>query len=452
MPARENLALLTDLYQLTMAQAYFREQRTGAATFSLFIRSYPADRGYFVAAGLQDVLEYLETLSFDGAAIDYLGSKKLFTGEFLHLLGSLRFTGRVWAIPEGRLCFTDEPILEITAPIIEAQIVETFVINQIHLQTLIATKAARCAYAAGDRQVVDFALRRTHGTDAGMKVARASYLAGFDGTSNVSAGRSYDIPIVGTMAHSFVCSFDNEIDAFRSYAAAFPKNAILLIDTYDTIQGARNAARVASEMAAHGEKLIGVRIDSGDLAAQARAVRRILDDAELCDVKIIGSGGLDEYDLADMAEAGVPFDSYGVGTKMGTSADAPWTDMSYKLVEYHDRPMLKLSAGKASCPGKKQVFRRRDSRGMLAQDVIGLRDEKIAGDPLMKEVMRNGKTTARCPSLAESREVFAAEFAALPEMVKAIRNPQPYPVELTEKLKTLRDDTVNKMTRPQGQV
>ncbi|HEX2930180.1 MAG TPA: nicotinate phosphoribosyltransferase, partial [Candidatus Binatia bacterium] len=279
-----NLTLLTDLYQLTMAQSYFREQKLGQATFSLFIRSYPPNRGYFVSAGLQDVLDYLETFSFDSAALDYLASQRLFSDDFLHYLADLRFTGSVWAIPEGRIFFKDEPILEVTAPLIEAQIIETFVINQIHLQTLIATKAARCVHAAGGRSVVDFALRRTHGTDAGMKVARASYLAGFAGTSNVLAGSRYAIPIVGTMAHSFVMSFDNELEAFRAYAASFPNNAILLIDTYDTLAGARHAARVAKEMAEQGKKLVGVRIDSGDLAAQAHAVRKVFDDANLREV------------------------------------------------------------------------------------------------------------------------------------------------------------------------
>ena len=447
MPTGAKLALLTDLYQLTMAQAYFRERRMGQATFSLFIRSYPQDRGFFVSAGLQDVLDYLETFSFDATAIDYLASQRFFTEDFLHYLADLRFTGQVWAIPEGRIFFRDEPVVEVTAPIIQAQLVETFIINQIHLQSLIATKAARCVHAAGTRPVVDFALRRTHGADAGMKVARASYIAGFAGTSNVMAGQRYGIPIVGTMAHSFVSSFDHEIDAFRAYVASFPNHAILLIDTYDTMAGARNAAEVGTEMAARGEKLLGVRIDSGDLATQARAVRRFFDEEGLPEVKIIGSGGLDEYDLADLAEAGAPVDSYGVGTKMGTSADAPWTDMSYKLVEYEDKPMLKLSAGKVSCPGKKQIFRQRNGQGEIERDLIGRRDEKIAGESLLQEVMRDGKTITRRPSLARSRDSLAAEFAALPQSIKAIRKPSHYPVDFSPELKTLRAKTVERIAR-----
>ena len=438
MASQENLTLLTDLYQLTMAQGYFREQRLGTATFSLFIRSYPPNRGYFVCAGLHDVLDYLQNLSFDNAALDYLAAQRLFTDDFLHYLVDLKFTGEVWAIPEGRIFFTDEPVLEITAPVIQAQIAETFVINQVHLQSLIATKAARCVHAAGGRPVVDFALRRTHGTDAGMKVARASYLAGFSGTSNVMAGKNYGVPIVGTMAHSFVMTFEREIDAFRAYAASFPRATILLIDTYDTLAGARNAATVAGEMAVRGEKLIGVRIDSGDLPAQARAVRQILDEAGLGEVKILGSGGLDEYDLGDFSLAQVPFDSYGVGTKMGTSADAPWADMSYKLVEYAERPVQKLSTGKISWPAKKQVYRRLDAEGYLGSDVICLRADDIAGaEPLLRKVMDRGKALGLA-NLAESRSAFLEEFKRLPEAVKAICNPARYPVEFSPALQKLR--------------
>ncbi len=372
----ENLTLLTDLYQLTMAQAYFREQRLGEATFSLFVRTYPPNRGYFVAAGLQDVLDYLETFHFDQAGLDYLASRKLFSDDFLHYVADLRFTGNVTAIPEGRIFFTDEPVLEVTAPIIEAQIVETFIINQIHLQTVIATKAARCVHAAGTRLVVDFALRRTHGSDAGMKVARSSYLAGFAGTSNVMAGQRYGIPLVGTMAHSFVSSFEREIDAFRAYAASFPNSAILLIDTYDTLAGANNAVQVAKEMASRGQKLMGVRIDSGDLASLAVEVRRILDAADLNDVKIIGSGGLDEFDIERLA--GAPYDSYGVGTKMGVSADAPFADIAYKLVEFQNRPVMKLSTGKASWPGKET--------GVSAKGQPTDKREKTSSAPAMKNL------------------------------------------------------------------
>ena len=281
----DNLALLTDLYQLTMAQGYFQSQRMASATFSLFVRSYPPNRGYFVSAGLQDVLEFFEQFQIDSAGIDYLRSRRIFTDEFLDFLKGLKFTGEVWAIPEGRLFFKDEPVMEVTAPIVEAQIVETLIINQINFQSLIATKAARCVHAAGARSVVDFSLRRTHGIDAGMKVARTSYLAGFAGTSNVRAGQHYGIPIVGTMAHSFVSSFEHEIDAFRAFVSSFPNNSTLLIDTYDTVAGARKAVQVAKEMAARGERLQGVRIDSGNLAKLAVDVRNIFDEAGLKDIR-----------------------------------------------------------------------------------------------------------------------------------------------------------------------
>jgi nicotinate phosphoribosyltransferase len=426
----ENLALLTDLYQLTMAQAYFQSQRLAPATFSLFIRSYPPNRSYLVAAGLRDILEFLERFKIDAADIDYLRSLRMFTDDFLDFLQELKFTGEVWAIPEGRLFFKDEPVVEVTAPVVEAQIVETFIINQINFQSLIATKAARCVQAAGGRSVVDFSLRRTHGIDAGMKVARASYLAGFAGTSNVRAGQRYGIPVVGTMAHSFVSSFEHEIDAFRAFVSSFPDHSTLLIDTYDTIAGAHKAVQVAKEMTARGQRLQGVRIDSGNLANLALDVRKIFDKVGLQDVKIIGSGGLDEYDLADYSDTNIPYDSYGVGTKMGVSADAPWSDIAYKLVEYDQRSVVKLSPGKVSLPGKKQLFRISDKQGQLHKDIIALRDEKVAGaETLLKRVMTGGKITAPVPSLEESRSGFLSEFAKLPEPIKRIRDSENYPVE-----------------------
>jgi nicotinate phosphoribosyltransferase len=446
----ENFTLLTYLYQLTMAQSYFRERKTALATFSLFVRSYPPNRGYFVAAGLRDVIEFLEGLSFDAAALDYLYSLNLFTDDFLHFLSGLRFTGDVWALPEGRLFFADEPLMEVTAPIIEAQLVETFIINQINLQTLIASKAARCVDAAAGRTVVDFALRRTHGTDAGMKVARASYLAGFAGTSNVRAGERHGIPLVGTMAHSFITSFERESEAFRAYVESFPNNAILLIDTYDTLQGARNAAQLAKELATRGLCLQGVRIDSGNLEKLAVQVRRVLDDAGLTEVKIIGSGGLDEYDLARFSAGKIPYDSYGVGTKMGVSADAPWCDMVYKLVEFGDRSVLKLSTGKESWPGKKQIYRVRDGRGRLSGDVIAMRDEAVVGaEPLLTQVLRAGKIAAPVPTLNDSRSVCRDELERLPEIYRDIVNPARYPVRFSAGLQDLRDSIQDRARQAQ---
>ena len=447
MKTGENLALLTDLYQLTMAQSYFQSHQLETATFSLFIRNYPINRSYFVAAGLADVLEFLQSFAVNQAGIDYLHARRMFTDDFLDFLKHLRFTGEVWAIPEGRLFFTEEPVMEITAPIIEAQIVETFIINQINLQSMIATKAARCVHAAKGRAVVDFALRRTHGIDAGMKVARSSYLAGFGGTSNVRAGELYGIPIVGTMAHSFVSSFENEIDAFRAFVASFPNNSTLLIDTYDTLEGARKAVVIAKEMTARGERLQAVRIDSGGLAQLAVEVREIFDAAGLHEVKIVGSGGLDEYDLADFSDAKVPYDAYGVGTKMGVSADAPWFDMAYKLVEFGGRAVLKLSTGKASWPEKKQVFRLHNNQGQLSKDLIGLRSENVPGaEPLLQKVMEKGVLTAPLPSLEASRSIFREEFMHLPDSLKAIKNPPLYPVEFTSRLRESRRQIARKIS------
>ena len=448
MVADESLVLLTDLYQLTMAQAYFSNHKLEQATFSLFVRSYPPNRGYLVSAGLHDVLEVLENFAIDREALDYLRTQDLFTDDFLAFLQDIRFTGDVWAVPEGQLFFKDEPILEVTAPIIEAQLVETFIINQINLQSLIATKAARCVHAAAGRTVVDFALRRTHGIDAGMKVARSSYLAGFAGTSNVLAGKKYGIPTVGTMAHSFVMSFEDEIDAFRSYVGSFPEHSVLLIDTYDTIAGARKAAEVAKEMAARGQRLQAIRIDSGDLSKSAIGVRKILDDAGLADVPIIGSGGLDEYDLTELSSAQIPYDSYGVGTKMGTSSDAPWSDMAYKLVEYGGKPVLKRSPGKSSWPAAKQVFRQKDSQGQFIKDIVGLREEHIDGaEALLRKVMGSGKTTVTLPTLAQSRSILAKELERLPDETKTMRNPVHYGVEFTPRLIFLREEIERKLVK-----
>jgi len=435
----EDMALLTDLYELTMAQSYFHEDHNEPATFSLFIRKYPPNRGFFVSCGLEDVLRYLEDFRFTIKAIDWLHRTKIFSDDFLDYLKELRFIGEVRAIPEGRLFFVNEPVLEVTAPIIEAQIVETFIINQINLQTLIATKATRCVHAARSRSVVDFSLRRTQGIDAGMKVARASYVAGFSATSNVLAGVTYGIPLSGTMAHSFVSSYEHEIDAFRAFASNFPERSILLIETYDAVAGAHKAVEVAREMAAKGQHLQGVRIDSGDLLTLGREVRRILDEAGFHDVQIVGSGGLDEFDLEELLQENAPYDAYGVGTRMGVSGDAPWTDMAYKLVRYGERPIMKLSSGKVSLPDAKQVFRFTEA-GRLHHDVIALCDERMKGaEPLLKTVMAGGRIKDPLPSLREIREQFCEEFSRVDEKYKAIRDPEVYPVHLSPGLQALKE-------------
>ena len=440
----EDISLLTDLYELTMAQSYFHENHDDQAVFSLFIRKYPPHRGYFVSCGLEDVLHFLEQLRFSSKAVDQLHKTSIFSDEFLDYLKGLRFTGEVRAVPEGRLFFVDEPILEVTAPIIEAQIVETFIINQINLQSTIATKAARCVHAAHGRNLVDFSLRRTQGIDAGMKAAKASYITGFTATSNVLAGINYGIPLSGTMAHSYISSYEHEIEAFRAFARNFPERSILLIETYDAVTGAHKAVEVAAEMDKRGEKLQGVRIDSGDLQTLGREVRRILDEAGFKDVQIIGSGGLDEFELEELSGGNAPYDAYGIGTKMGVSGDAPWTDMAYKLVRYADRPVLKLSTSKISLPDAKQVYRCKEN-GCLHHDVIALKNEKLANsEPMLKQYMSEGRITIPLPCLQEIREQCMKELNSLADQYQAIRDPAAYPVYLSPKLKYLRDSTEHK--------
>ncbi len=437
-PLGERLALLTDLYQLTMAACYFDQDMRGEATFSLFIRKYPAQRGYFVAAGLAEALQYLETLRFTSEDLAYLASTGRFQSRFLDYLKGLRFTGEVRALPEGSIFFTDEPILEVSAPIMEAQLAETFIINAVSLQTMIATKASRVAYAAGGRPLVDFSLRRTQGSDAGLKVARASYLAGFAGTSNVLAGKIYGIPIFGTMAHSYVTSFNSEIEAFRVFARNFPGSTTLLIDTYDNIFGAHHAVIVAKEMEAKGQRLEFVRLDSGDMAAISQEVRRILDDNGLGYVRILASGGFDEDKIARLLADGARIDAFAVGTKMGVSADAPYFDIAYKLVRYAERPVMKLSSGKVTLVDKKQVWRTFDAQGNMQRDVIALRDEAVSeGNPLLEPVMAGGRMVRPLPALPASRDYFQAQFARLPATYKTLQDPARYPVSLSTGLKKL---------------
>jgi nicotinate phosphoribosyltransferase len=430
-PLGQRLALLTDLYQLTMAACYFDQGMNGEATFSLFIRKYPANRGYFVAAGLAEALAYLETLRFSEDDLAYLKGTGLFRTPFLDYLKQVRFTGEVYALPEGSIFFKDEPILEVSGPILEAQLAETFIINAVSLQTMVAGKAARSVYAAQGRPLIDFSLRRTQGTDAGLKVARASYLAGFQGTSNVLAGKLYGLPIFGTMAHSYISSFGREIEAFRAFSRVFPQITTLLIDTYDNIAGAKNAVRVAQEMEARGERLQYVRLDSGDMAAISKEVRRLLDDNGLGYVRILASGSYDEHRIAQVLAAGAQIDSFAVGTKMGVSADAPYFDIAYKLVKYAARPVMKLSTGKVTLVDKKQVYRYYDGQGKMDRDVIALRDEAVAGaEPRLFPVMRRGEIIRPQPDLNDSRKYFQDQIARLPEPYKAFQEPPSYPVAL----------------------
>ena len=430
--------LFTDLYELTMAAGYFAHRMTASATFSLFIRGYPPNRNYYVAAGLQDALKELEGSRFSAADIDYLQTLDLFSEDFLTYLRSFRFSGLVTAQPEGTLFFADEPILEVTAPLIEAQIFETFLLNTIGFQTMIASKAARCVQAAAGRPLIDFSLRRTQGHDAGLKVARCTYLAGFDGTSNVLAGKVYGIPVSGTMAHSFVQAFDGDYEAFTAFADVFPHSSVFLIDTYDTVEGARQAVQVAGEMKKKGQVPLGVRLDSGDMAQLSRQVRQIFDAAGLHDVKIFASSGFDEYKIAKTIADGAEIDAFGVGTKVGVSADAPFVDIVYKLVRYNGRDVRKFSPSKQTLAGEKQVFREKDRRERFLRDLIGRRTERPAsGEPLLQTVMRRGRSVAAPSTLEQIRNRAAGQLDRLPERYKTLDAEAIYPVELTDEMKRL---------------
>lgn len=445
----KNLALLTDLYELTMSACYFEQDMFDKATFSLFVRNYPPHRRFFVAAGLEEALDFLKNLNFTPEDLDYLEETKLFKSSFLSYLEKFKFSGDVYALPEGRIFFVNEPLLEITAPLIEAQIVETYIINAFNLQTMIATKAARCLQAAWPRQLVDFALRRTQGVDAGLKVARASYIGGFVGTSNVLAGKIYGLPIFGTMAHSFITSFDKEIEAFQAFAQSFPDNTVLLVDTYDTIAGVRKAAIVGKEMARGGKKLKGIRLDSGNIVRLSQQVREILQKEGLEDVSIFASGGFDEFKIQKVLEKGGAVDSFGVGTKMGVSADAPYLDMAYKLVQYKSRPVLKLSPGKMTLPAEKQVFRFKNDKGKLIKDVIGLRNDRLeGGEPMLQKMMAGGEIVASLPSLPQIQKTFLAEFELLEDKFKAVKPAKEFfPVELSPRLQKLKADIVQKLKK-----
>ena len=416
-----NSALLTDLYELTMAASYKRHGMTGRATFDLFVRDLPKNRNFLVSAGLEQALDYLQNLHFDEESISYLASLGAFDDEFLSHLETLSFTGDVWAIPEGEIFFANEPVVRVSAPMIEAQVVESFLLNTITYQSMVATKAARVAIAARDKRFVDFSLRRDHGADAALKAARASYIGGASGTSNVLAGKTYGIPISGTMAHSYVMAFEDELQAFRAFVEDFPDRPVLLIDTFDVEEGARRAAQVFKEQQGKSAyELRGVRIDSGDLADLAFAVRKILDEQGLYDVKIMFSGDLDEYRIEKFLRDGVPVDAFGVGTQLGTSGDAPSLGSVYKLVEDSKGPKIKLSTGKATSPGSKQVYRfERDGR--FGYDMIASESESIEGGrPLLKKVMSDGTRTGSTEALDTLRGRCARSIRHLPDELRSL--------------------------------
>jgi nicotinate phosphoribosyltransferase len=427
-------ALLTDLYELTMLDGYFASGMRGTASFELFVRTMPEGRHFLVAAGLEQALSYLETLHFSEQDIALLEGATNFGWPFLDRLSALRFTGDVDAVPEGRIVFQDEPLLRVTAPLPEAQLVESRLMNLVHYETAIASKAARCVLAAPDKTLVDFGLRRAHGLEAGLLAARASYLAGFSGTSTVLAGARFGIPLYGTMAHSFVQAHDHESDAFLSFARANRDHPVFLIDTYDTERAAQTIVALGPKLAREGISIGGVRLDSGDLGAHARAVRAILDRGGLRDVRIFASSGLDEWELRDLVAAGAPIDGFGVGSKLDTSADVPFFDCAYKLVEYAGHPRRKRSESKSTWPGRKQVYRHFAPDGAMSFDTVTLEGEFEEGSPLLEPVMRGGKRVREAVPLAESRERAQRGLSMLPPALRSLDLAPPYRVDIAPTL------------------
>lgn len=429
-------ALLTDLYELTMAAAYDAAGMEGEATFELFVRRLPAERSFLVACGLAGALDYLAGLRFSARDLDYLRTLDLFDERFLARLATLRFTGDVWAMSEGRVVFPNEPLLAVRAPMIEAQLVETFLLNALTFPTLVASKAARVAIACAGRPFVDFSARRDHGPDAALLAARASFVGGAAATATVEAGARWGIPLSGTMAHSYVMAVGDEEEAFRRFARQFRDKSVLLVDTWDTLAGARHAARVARELAAEGIRVRAVRLDSGDLAALAKEARRILDETGCEWVEIFASGDLDERRISELLAAGAPIDGFGVGTQLGTGGDAPTLSTVYKLVEDEHGPKMKLSTGKATLPGRKQVYRQtRD--GVFERDVLALADEEPEGEPLLQPVMASGQRLAPEEPLAAAQQRCREDVALLPAPLRELAGQQPYAVELSPGLRHL---------------
>jgi nicotinate phosphoribosyltransferase len=429
--------LLTDLYQLNMMQAYLDHGDTQTAVFEFFVRTLPRRRGFLLAAGLEQALDYLENLRFSAADIDWLKSTGRFKQNLLDYLREFRFEGDVHAMPEGTAFFANEPILRVTAPMPAAQFAETRLINILHFQSLIAAKAARCVLAAPGKLLVDFGLRRAHGAEAGLLAARASFLAGFAGTATVLAGEKFGIPLYGTMAHSFIEAFDDEAAAFETFARARPDNLTLLLDTYDSEAAARKVVALAPRLKTAGIKIRSVRLDSGDLATLSRSVRDILDQGGLAEVAIFASGGLDEDAVAELVRKDAPIDGFGIGTSLTTSADAPAADCVYKLQEYAGLPRRKLSSKKATWPGRKQVWRRYGADGRMAGDILALEGYDKSGSPLLAPVMQNGRRLRPPQPLAEIKLRAKRELERLPEPLRLLAADATYPVDVAAELQEL---------------
>jgi len=426
--------LLVDLYQLNMVQAYLARGQVQTAVFELFVRKLPEHRSFLLAAGLEQALEFLENLRFSGEEIKWLAGTEKFNRELLEYLSEVRFRGDVDAMPEGTIFFENEPILRVIAPLPQAQLVETRLLNILHFQTVIASKAARMVLAAPGKLLVDFGLRRAHGAEAGLFAARASYIAGFAGSATVLAQKLFGIPSFGTMAHSFVQSYEIETEAFVDFARARPDKLTLLIDTYDTEQAAHKVVALAPRLAAEGITIRGVRLDSGDLEALSRSVRRILDEGGLSDVTVFASGGIDEHALAALVSASAPIDGFGIGTSLTTSSDAPALDCAYKLQEYAGLPRRKRSTGKATWPGRKQVWRRYESDGRMSGDVLSLANDDQIGEPLLQPVMRDGRRVGPSPSLTDIRTHASRDIARLPEALRRLETTESYSVQVAEEL------------------
>jgi nicotinate phosphoribosyltransferase len=433
-------SLVTDLYQLTMTSVYRARDLDRTAVFELFVRRLPDTRNFLVAAGLEQALEYLEHVAFSDDELDWLASTRRFDAGFLDYLRRFRFAGDVHAMAEGTVFFPEEPLLRVSAPLPQAQLVESRLINIVHFQTVVASKAARCRVAAGRRRLVDFGMRRAHGCEAAVTAARATYLAGFDATATVAAGRRFGIPLAGTMAHSFVQAFEREIDAFRAFAESNPDDVALLIDTYDTARGARRVVSLAPELAMRGIRISAVRIDSGDLLDESRRVRSILDAGGLGSVQIVASGGLDEHAIAALLHGGAPIDAFGVGTKVAASADAPTLDCAYKLQEYAGTARRKLSRWKSTWPGRRQVHRQYDEHGRIGMDVVGCMDELIEGRALLQPVMLGGRRLSPATELEESRRHAARELATLSPAVRALEHGPHPPVRISHGLRSLAEE------------
>jgi nicotinate phosphoribosyltransferase len=428
--------LLTDLYQLTMIQGYFDQGMNDTAVFEFFVRRLPANRNFLVAAGLEQVLTFLTELAFTEEEIQWLAETKRFKKEFLESLFSLRFTGDVHAMPEGTVFFANEPILRITAPLREAQLVESRIINLLHYQTLVASKAARCVLAANGKSIVDFGMRRAHGAEASLLASRANYMMGFSSTATVLAGAEYDIPISGTMAHSYIQAHRTEDEAFENFARSNRNDVVLLIDTYDTEAAAKKVVRLAAKLQPEGIKIKAVRIDSGNLLQYAQNVRCILDAGGLKETKILASGNLDEHEIARLA-ATAPIDGFGVGTLLNTSADAPYLECAYKLQEYAGRTTRKFSEGKVTWPGRKQVWRVYDANGHIKEDTISIEGDSLEGKPLLFPIMRAGKRTFPAVPLVKIREYAAAELKTLPPEVRGLAPANFAPSKISKALDTL---------------